>query len=236
VLGVPTVADRVAQTVVARRLEAKVESIFHPDSYGYRPGRSALDAVAACRQRCWKTGRVIDSTSSRFFDSVPCSLIVKAVAAHTDQPWVVLDVKRWLQAPLQLPDGTCNSKTAGPAGSAVRPCWRTCSCTTRSTRGWPGSTRPSGSNATSTTRWCTASANARPACWPRRSPTGWPRSGCACTRPRPGSWTARTANGGVTTSTRRSPSLASLSAPARHAAQRPQLHVVSARDQQRRLA
>ena len=55
VLGVPAVADRVAQTVVARRLERKVEPIFHDDSYGYRPGRSALDAVRGCRERCWKT-------------------------------------------------------------------------------------------------------------------------------------------------------------------------------------
>src|SRR5438552_18451793 len=70
-LGVPTVADRIAQTVVARRLEAKVEPIFDPDSYGYRPNRSALDAVAACRQRCWKTDWVVDLDSRSFFDSVP---------------------------------------------------------------------------------------------------------------------------------------------------------------------
>jgi RNA-directed DNA polymerase len=122
VLGVPTVADRVAQTVVARRLEAKVEPIFHPDSYGYRPGRSALDAVAACRQRCWKTDWVIDLDIQRFFDSVPWDLIVKAVAANTDQPWVVLYVKRWLQAPLQSLDGTVRQRARGtPQGSAVSP-------------------------------------------------------------------------------------------------------------------
>jgi RNA-directed DNA polymerase len=119
---VPTVADRVAQTVVARRLEAKVEPIFHPDSYGYRPGRSALDAVAACRQRCWKTDWVIDLDIQRFFDSVPWDLIVKAVAANTDQPWVVLYVKRWLQAPLQSLDGTVQQRDRGtPQGSAVSP-------------------------------------------------------------------------------------------------------------------
>ena len=89
-LGVPTVADRIAQTVVARGLEAKVEPIFHPGSYGYRPNRSALDAVAACRQRCWKTNWVIDLDVERFFDSVPWELVVKAVAAHTTDPWVVL--------------------------------------------------------------------------------------------------------------------------------------------------
>jgi RNA-directed DNA polymerase len=89
-LGVPTVADRVAQTVVAARLEAKVEPIFHPDSYGYRPGRSALDAVAACRVRCWERDWVIDLDIQKFFDSVPWDLVVKAVAANTDDPWVVL--------------------------------------------------------------------------------------------------------------------------------------------------
>ena len=102
ILGVPTVADRTAQTVVARRLEQKVEPIFHPDSYGYRPGRSALDAVAACRRRCWSYDWVLDLDIQKVFDSVPWELVVKAVAAHTDQPWVVLYVKRWLQAPLQL--------------------------------------------------------------------------------------------------------------------------------------
>jgi RNA-directed DNA polymerase len=121
-LGVPTVGDRVAQTVVARRLEAKVELIFHPDSYGYRPGRSALDAVAACRQRCWKSDWVIDLDIQKFFDSVPWDLIVKAVTAHTDQPWVILYVKRWLQAPLRMPDGTLQQRDRGtPQGSAVSP-------------------------------------------------------------------------------------------------------------------
>ena len=107
VLGVPTVADRIAQTVVAARLEAKAEKIFHPDSYGYRPGRSALDAVAACRRRCWKRDWVIDLDIQKFFDSVPWDLVVKAVEANTDQAWVVLYVKRWLAASVRLPDGTC---------------------------------------------------------------------------------------------------------------------------------
>jgi group II intron reverse transcriptase/maturase len=121
-LGVPTVADRIAQTVVAVRLEAKVEPIFHSDSYGYRPGRSALDAVAACRQRCWKRDWVIDLDIQKFFDSVDHDLVVKAVAAHTDQPWVLLYVKRWLIAPLQQPDGTLLTRDRGtPQGSAVSP-------------------------------------------------------------------------------------------------------------------
>jgi len=121
-LGVPTVADRVAQTVVARRLEAKVEPIFHPDSYGYRPNRSALDAVAVCRQRCWRSDWIVDLDIRGFFDRVPWELIVKAVAANSTDPWVLLYVKRWLAAPLQLPDGSLRQRDRGtPQGSAVSP-------------------------------------------------------------------------------------------------------------------
>ena len=121
-LGVPTVADRVAQTVVASVLEARVEAIFHPDSYGYRPGRSALDAVAVCRQRCWKTGWVLDVDIRKFFDSVDHDLMLKAVRAHTDLQWVVLYVQRWLSAPLRRPDGTLQARDRGtPQGSSVSP-------------------------------------------------------------------------------------------------------------------
>jgi RNA-directed DNA polymerase len=121
-LGVPTVADRIAQTVVARRLEMRVEPIFHPDSYGYRPGRSQLDAVATCRKRCWTTDWVIDLDIQKFFDSVSWDLVVKAVEANTDDRWVVLYVQRWLQAPLRLPDGTLRERDRGtPQGSAVSP-------------------------------------------------------------------------------------------------------------------
>ncbi|MFE0044545.1 group II intron reverse transcriptase/maturase [Streptomyces albireticuli] len=121
-LGIPTVADRVAQTVVARHLGVRVEKVFHPDSYGYRPNRSALDAVESCRQRCWKRDWVIDLDIQKFFDSVRWDLIVKAVEAHTDAVWVKLYVDRWLRAPLQLPDGTLQERDRGtPQGSAVSP-------------------------------------------------------------------------------------------------------------------
>jgi group II intron reverse transcriptase/maturase len=122
ILGVPTVADRIAQTVVARVIQAEVEKIFHPDSYGYRPGRSAIDAVAVFRKRCWKNDWVIDLDIQKFFDTVPWDLLLKAVAAHTDQPWVLLYVERWLKAPLQRPDGTVQERDRGtPQGSAVSP-------------------------------------------------------------------------------------------------------------------
>jgi RNA-directed DNA polymerase len=122
VLGVPTVADRIAQTVVALTLEPRTESIFHPDSYGYRPGRSAHDALRVCRDRCWKKSWVLDLDISKFFDSLDHRLVIKAVQVNTDQKWVMLYVKRWLKAPLQLPNGVLLERDRGtPQGSAVSP-------------------------------------------------------------------------------------------------------------------
>jgi RNA-directed DNA polymerase len=124
VLGVPTVADRIAQTVVRLYLEPNVEPVFHPDSYGYRPRKSALDAVAACRQRCWRADWVIDMDIRAFFDTVPWDLVLKAVARHIspDQGWILLYVGRWLKAPLQQADGTLVARDRGtPQGSAISP-------------------------------------------------------------------------------------------------------------------
>jgi RNA-directed DNA polymerase len=122
ILGVPTVADRIAQTVVRSYLEPEVEPWFHPDSYGYRPGRSALDAVAACRQRCWRHDWVIDLDLRAFFDSIDHTLLLKAVSKHTDLRWVLLYVTRWLEAPLQREDGTIVQRDRGtPQGSAISP-------------------------------------------------------------------------------------------------------------------
>lgn len=121
-LGVPTVADRIAQTVVALWLEPRMEAIFHDDSYGYRPRRGPLMAVKKCRERCWKKDWVLDLDVQKFFDSVDHDLMVKAVEVNTDQKWVVLYVKRWLKAPLQLSDGTVVERDRGtPQGSAVSP-------------------------------------------------------------------------------------------------------------------
>lgn len=121
-LGIPTIADRVAQTVVKMVLEPKVEPLFHPDSYGYRPGRSALDAVGAARERCWKFDWVIDLDIKSFFDTIPHDLIERAVARHADLDWVRLYVKRWLNAPVELADGTRMERTKGtPQGSVVSP-------------------------------------------------------------------------------------------------------------------
>ena len=121
-LGIPAVADRVAQTVVSRHLMRRVEPVFHPDSFGYRHGRSALDAVGKCRERCWKRDWVVEFDISQFFDSVPWDLLVKAVEAHTDAVWVKLYVKRWLEAPLAMPDGALLMRECGtPQGAPVSP-------------------------------------------------------------------------------------------------------------------
>ena len=122
VLGVPTLADRIAQTAVARLLEEKLEPIFHPDSYGYRPGRSAHDALAVARKRCWEQDWVLDLDIRAFFDSVPHDLLLKAVAHHTDLRWVLLYIERWLKAPMQMPDGTLLAREKGtPQGSPISP-------------------------------------------------------------------------------------------------------------------
>jgi retron-type reverse transcriptase len=122
VLGVPNVVDRIAQTAVAALLEEKLEPIFHPDSYGYRPGRSAHDALVVARKRCWQQDWVLDLDIRAFFDSVPHDLLLKAVARHTDLRWVLLYIERWLTAPMQMPDGTLVAREKGtPQGSPISP-------------------------------------------------------------------------------------------------------------------
>jgi group II intron reverse transcriptase/maturase len=122
ILGVPTVADRIAQTVVKQYLEPEVDGVFHPDSYGYRPGRSALQAVGVCRERCWKEDWVIDLDIRAFFDTLPHELVMRAVRHHSDLAWIPLSIERWLKAPMQRPDGTLVGRECGsPQGSAISP-------------------------------------------------------------------------------------------------------------------
>jgi RNA-directed DNA polymerase len=121
-LGIPTVSDRVAQTVVKLYLEPLVESYFHPDSYGYRPGKSAIDAVAMARQRCWRYDWVIDLDVRGFFDNLDWSLVMRAVRKYTQCPWILLYVQRWLEAPLQTAEGTLVPRTKGtPQGGVISP-------------------------------------------------------------------------------------------------------------------
>jgi group II intron reverse transcriptase/maturase len=121
-LGIPTVADRIAQMVVKRYLEPEVDKHFHPDSYGYRPRKSAIEAVGRARERCWRYDWVLDLDIQGFFDSIDHKLMMRAVRRHTDCPWVLLYIGRWLKAPVQMPDGTVVNREKGtPQGGVVSP-------------------------------------------------------------------------------------------------------------------
>ena len=121
-LGIPTVADRIAQEVVRRNLEPLLEPVFHTDSYGYRPGKSAIDAVRQTRQRCWQHDWVLDLDVKGYFDSIDWELLLKAVRHHTDCPWVLLYIERWLKVPVQMEDGSIEPRTAGtPQGGVISP-------------------------------------------------------------------------------------------------------------------
>ena len=121
-LGIPTVADRIAQMVAKMILEPELEPYFHPDSYGYRPGKSALDAVGVARQRCWKYDWAIDLDIRSFFDSMDHALLLRAVYKHTVCKWLRLYIGRWLKAPAQLEDGTLIPRDRGtPQGGVASP-------------------------------------------------------------------------------------------------------------------
>lgn len=121
-LGIPTVSDRIAQMVVKNRLEPVVEPTFHSDSYGYRPGRSALDAVAQARNRCWRDDWVLDMDIRGFFDAMDHRLVMLAVAKHTQCRWLLLYIERWLKADVVLPNGECLPRTRGtPQGGVISP-------------------------------------------------------------------------------------------------------------------
>ena len=121
-LGIPTVSDRVAQTVAKSRLEPLVDPVFHEDSYGYRPKKSALDAIATARKRCWKQDWIIDLDIKGFFDNLNHDLVLKALSAHTKEKWIHLYVERWLKAPMQRENGERIARDKGtPQGGVVSP-------------------------------------------------------------------------------------------------------------------
>ena len=121
-LGIPTVSDRIAQMVVKSRLELVVDPLFHPDSYGYRPGKSALEAVGQTRQRCWKLDWVIDLDIKGFFDNIDHDLLMRAVKKHAKDKWMVLYIERWLKAPAQAEDGHVTERGKGtPQGGVASP-------------------------------------------------------------------------------------------------------------------
>lgn len=121
-LGIPTVSDRIAQMVVKQRLEPELEKHFHIDSYGYRPGKSAHEAIGRARERCWRRNWVLDLDIKGFFDNIPHDLMMQAVRHHTKEGWVLLYVERWLRVPVQMPDGSVQAREKGtPQGGVISP-------------------------------------------------------------------------------------------------------------------
>ncbi len=122
ILGVPTVGDRIAQTVVTLVLEPILEPVFHDDSYGYRRGKSAHDAIAVTRKRCWKRDWVLEYDIRGLFDNIDHSLLLKALRHHCNERWILLVVERWLAAPMQGRDGEQTRRTVGtPQGGPLSP-------------------------------------------------------------------------------------------------------------------
>ena len=122
ILGVPTVADRVAQTVVKQLIEPDLDPIFLADSYGYRPGKSALDAVGVTRERCWKYDWVLEFDIKGLFDNIDHELLLRAVRKHVQCRWALLYIERWLKAPMEREDGMSVERTRGtPQGGVVSP-------------------------------------------------------------------------------------------------------------------
>jgi RNA-directed DNA polymerase len=107
---------------VKARLEPEVDPYFHPDSYGYRPGKSALDAVGQARQRCWRSDWVLDLDIKAFFDNLDQNLLLRAVKKHASQQWMVLYIERWLKAPVEQEDGQIVPRQKGtPQGGVITP-------------------------------------------------------------------------------------------------------------------
>ena len=122
ILGIPTVSDRIAQMVIKLEFEPQVEPCFLSDSYGYRPNKSALDAVGVTRQRCWRCDWVLEFDIKGLFDNIPHDLLMKAVRKHTKCRWVALYIERWLTAPMQLPNGQMLERSCGtPQGGVISP-------------------------------------------------------------------------------------------------------------------
>jgi len=121
-LGIPTVSDRIAQMVVKQRLEPELDRVFDPDSYGYRPGKSAHQAVEQARKRCWQRDWVVDLDIKGFFDTIDHELLMRALRRHTTESWVLLYIERWLTASVEMPDGSLQDRMAGtPQGGVVSP-------------------------------------------------------------------------------------------------------------------
>jgi RNA-directed DNA polymerase len=121
-LGVPTVSDRIAQTVVKLMIEPILDRIFHEDSYGYRPGKSAKQAIAVTRKRCWQYDWIVEFDIKAAFDQIDHTLLMKAVRSHIKEGWLLLYIERWMTAPFETADGVTQPRTQGtPQGGVISP-------------------------------------------------------------------------------------------------------------------
>jgi RNA-directed DNA polymerase len=121
ILGVPTVTDRIAQMVVKKLIEPDLEQIFLPDSYGYRPGKSALDAVGITRERCWRYVWILEFDIKGLFDNIPHELLLKAVHKHIKSKWACLYIERWLKAPMEKNGELIERNCGTPQGGVITP-------------------------------------------------------------------------------------------------------------------
>ena len=121
-LGIPTVSDRIAQGVVKDHLEPELEKLFHPSSFGYRPGKSAHDALQQCQGNCIKYAWVIDVDIKGFFDNINHELMMQLLQQQTQEKWVLLYADRWLKAGVEQEDGSIQVRTKGtPQGGVISP-------------------------------------------------------------------------------------------------------------------
>jgi len=121
-LGIPTVNDRIAQSVVVHYINERLDKEYHEDSYAYRSGRNAIAAIATARNRCWKYDWILDMDISKFFDTIDHDLLMLAVKRHIKETWILLYIERWLKVPYETAQGECIERTMGvPQGSVIGP-------------------------------------------------------------------------------------------------------------------
>ena len=121
-LGIPTITDRIAQGVVKDYLEPKIESLFHPSSFGYRPGKNAHQALEQCHRNCMTNAWVVDVDIKGFFDNINHDLMMELLKTHSDEKWVLLYVERWLKAGVEQSDKSIEARTKGtPQGGVISP-------------------------------------------------------------------------------------------------------------------
>lgn len=121
-LGIPTVTDRIAQMVVKMLIEPRIDPYFHKDSYGYRPGKSAKEALGQCRRRCWRSDWLIDIDIKGFFDNVRHDLLMLALSRHVKEHWILMYIDRWLKSPIEIEEGIQLAREKGtPQGGVISP-------------------------------------------------------------------------------------------------------------------